>query len=95
VTVVLASEGYPSDAKVGTPITGIKNTSNSFVYHAGTKKEDGVLKSSGGRVLTVTGIGKNLSEARNHAYENISSITLSGSFYRNDIALSASQLGNG
>ena len=75
------------------PISGIKNNENSFVYHAGTKIEDGILKSSGGRVLTVTGVGKNLSEARNNAYENISAITLQGSFYRNDIALSESQLG--
>mgnify|MGYP003337852758 FL=1 len=94
VTVVLASEGYPSEPKVDLPITGIKENENSFVYHAGTKLKDGVLHSAGGRVLTVTGIGENLSVARNNAYQVISGITLAGSHYRSDIALTASQLGS-
>ena len=94
VTVVLASEGYPSEPKVDLPITGIKENENTFVYQAGTKLKDGVLHSSGGRVLTVTGIGENLSVARNNAYQVISGITLAGSHYRSDIALTASQLGS-
>ena len=94
VTVVLASEGYPSEPKIDLPITGIKENENTFVYHAGTKLKDGVLHSSGGRVLTVTGIGENLSVARNNAYQVISGITLAGSHYRSDIALTASQLGS-
>ena len=94
VTIVLASEGYPSEPKVDLPITGIKENENTFVYQAGTKLKDGVLHSSGGRVLTVTGIGENLSVARNNAYQVISGITLAGSHYRSDIALTASQLGS-
>ena len=93
VTVVLASDGYPSDTKVNLPITGINPIANTFVFHAGTKKVDGVLHSSGGRVLTVTGMGATLADARNNAYEVISGITLAGSHYRRDIALTASQLG--
>ena len=94
VTIVLASEGYPSEPKVDLPITGIKENENTFVYQAGTKLKDGVLHSAGGRVLTVTGIGENLSVARNNAYQVISGITLAGSHYRSDIALTASQLGS-
>jgi phosphoribosylamine---glycine ligase len=93
VTVVLASDGYPADPKINQPITGLNEIPNTFIYHAGTKKVDGVLHSSGGRVLTVTGTGATLSDARNNAYRVISGITLAGSHYRSDIALAASQLG--
>ena len=48
------------------------------------------LLASGGRVLTVTGIGSDLTEARNQAYRAISQIKLTNSFYRSDIALNAS-----
>jgi phosphoribosylamine---glycine ligase len=48
------------------------------------------LVSSGGRVLSVTGIGEDLTEARDRAYRAISQITLPESFYRTDIALNAS-----
>jgi len=47
------------------------------------------LVSSGGRVLTVTGLGTDLTEARDRAYRAISQISLPGSFYRSDIALNA------
>jgi phosphoribosylamine--glycine ligase len=90
VTVVLASPGYPSDPKVGEPITGIQTNSNSSVFHAGTQLRDGVLRSAGGRVLTVTGLGSDLTQARDAAYRTISRISLAGSHYRSDIALNAS-----
>jgi len=90
VTVVLASKGYPSDPKVGEPITGIQTNSNSSVFHAGTQLRDGVLHSAGGRVLTVTGLGSDLTQARDAAYRTISRISLAGSHYRSDIALNAS-----
>jgi phosphoribosylamine--glycine ligase len=93
VTVVLASDGYPSDPKVNLPITGLNEIANTTIYHAGTKLVDGVLHSSGGRVLTVTGMGGTLADARNNAYQVISGITLAGSHYRSDIAFTASQLG--
>jgi len=90
VTVVLASPGYPSDPKVGEPITGIQTNSNSSVFHAGTQLREGVLHSAGGRVLTVTGLGSDLTQARDAAYRTISRISLAGSHYRSDIALNAS-----
>jgi phosphoribosylamine--glycine ligase len=90
VTVVLASEGYPTDPKVGEAITGIQTNENSYVFHAGTELRDGVLHSSGGRVLTVTGLGSDLTQARDAAYRTISRISLPGSHYRSDIALNAS-----
>ena len=90
VTVVLASEGYPSQPKSGYIITGIQTNSNSSVFHAGTQLRDGVLRSSGGRVLSVTGLGSDLTQARDAAYRTISRISLPGSHYRRDIALNAS-----
>ncbi|CAN2246473.1 PurD Phosphoribosylamine-glycine ligase [actinobacterium SCGC AAA044-D11] len=90
VTVVLASAGYPANPKIGEPITGIQTNSNSSVFHAGTQLRDGVLHSAGGRVLTVTGLGSDLTQARDSAYRTISRISLAGSHYRSDIALNAS-----
>lgn len=90
VTVVLAAEGYPASPKTGGVISGFSEIEDVQIYHAGTTKtEDGVV-ASGGRVLTVTGIGEDLTEARNRAYRAISQISLLGSFYRSDIALNAS-----
>ena len=90
VTVVLASEGYPSSPVTGEPIMGIHPIESTSVFHAGTTIKDGVLHSSGGRVLTVTGLGIDLAEARAKAYQVISGISLRGSHYRSDIALKAS-----
>jgi phosphoribosylamine--glycine ligase len=90
VTVVLAAPGYPAAPEIGEPITGIAPIANSFVFHAGTQLRNGVLHSAGGRVLTVTGIGSDLTEARDAAYRTISKISLPNSHYRRDIALNAS-----
>jgi phosphoribosylamine--glycine ligase len=90
VTVVLAAEGYPVTPKSGGVITGFSAIENVQIYHAGTAHSDQGVVASGGRVLTVTGIGEDLTEARNLAYRAISQISLSGSFYRTDIALNAS-----
>ena len=95
VTVVLAANGYPTDVKTGDEISNLNPMDGVRIFHAGTKL-DGALRSSGGRVLTITGLGANLTEAREKAYRTISQINLAGSFYRNDIALNASiaELGN-
>ena len=61
------------------------------IYHAGTASSPHGLVSSGGRILTVTGLGANLSEARENAYGTISKIYCDNSFYRSDIALKASE----
>ena len=90
VTVVLASQGYPDSPKTGAAISSIPVIENSQIFHAGTTKNGGALLSTGGRVLTVTGLGADLTEARDRAYRAISQIELEGSFYRSDIALNAS-----
>lgn len=90
VTVVLAADGYPSAPKSGAPITSIPTIDQVQIFHAGTAMDGNGLVSAGGRIMTVTGIGSDLTEARNRAYRAISQIDLEGSFYRSDIALNAS-----
>jgi len=94
VTVVLASHGYPESPRTGDPITGVESAEAEaavHVLHAGTALADGVLVSSGGRVLSVVGVGASLAEARAAAYAGIDLIDLPGSHHRRDIALAASE----
>jgi phosphoribosylamine--glycine ligase len=91
VTVVLAARGYP-----GTPHTGdeIEGSHAEGVLHAGTKLvtgENGAehTVSAGGRVLSVVGVGNDLTAARDQAYARLSGVKLDGGHYRHDIALPA------
>jgi phosphoribosylamine--glycine ligase len=89
VTVVLAAENYPGRPRVGDVIVG---SEADGVLHAGTaRRDDGAIISSGGRVLAVVGTGADLSAAREHAYQIMSSIRLPGSHFRSDIGLSAQE----
>ncbi len=86
-TVILASGGYPGNYEKNLPIQDktVNGEDNLILFHAGTRRENEVLLSSGGRVLAVTALGENLKTALNIAYKNISKIKLKGSFYRKDI----------
>ena len=90
VTVVLAAPGYPDSPQLNGEITKIPTIADTQIFHAGTSQNGDALVSTGGRVMTVTGIGEDLTQARDRAYRAISQIELSGSFYRSDIALNAS-----
>lgn len=90
VTVVLAAHGYPESPRTGDPITGIPEIDCAEVFQAGTGSVGEQLVSNGGRVLAVTGLGSDLTEARNCAYRGISQVHLAGSFFRTDIAFNAS-----
>ena len=94
VTVVIASNGYPAKPVTGDPISGLDEVDGSdgsaYVLHAGTKTDDeGTLVSSGGRVLSVVGVGTDLDNAREVAYAGVKKIDLPGSHFRTDIALKA------
>jgi phosphoribosylamine---glycine ligase len=92
VTVVVAAEGYPEAPRGGDPITGLDAAEaadgSAWVLHAGTRlAEDGsTVLSAGGRVLSVTGTGKDVAEARDRAYAATREIGLAGSHHRSDIA---------
>jgi phosphoribosylamine--glycine ligase len=90
VTVVLAAPGYPESPQLNGAITKIPTIADTQIFQAGTSQSGDALFSAGGRVLTVTGLGEDLTQARDRAYRAISQIELSGSFYRSDIALNAS-----
>ncbi|MBO4300722.1 MAG: phosphoribosylamine--glycine ligase [Desulfovibrio sp.] len=88
VGVVMAAEGYPGSYAKGMTIKGI-DTANALpdvkVFHSGTKLKDGALLSSGGRVLCVTALGRDLAEAQARAYDAVKTISMPQSFYRHDI----------
>jgi phosphoribosylamine---glycine ligase len=88
VGVVMASGGYPGSYQTGFPVSGLDELDKDIlVFHAGTKVgKNGEVLTSGGRVLTVTAMGKDLAEAREKAYDNISRISFKGAYYRKDIA---------
>lgn len=88
VTVVMAARGYPWKAVAGTIIDGIAEAEalGVTVFHAGTRRnENGQLLAAGGRVLNVTALGHDISEARALAYAAIRKIRWHGGQYRRDI----------
>jgi phosphoribosylamine--glycine ligase len=87
--VVLASGGYPLNYQKGVPIEGIEDAERIpgvTVFHAGTTRADGVLKTAGGRVLNVVATGSTIAEARDRANEAAERISFVGKTYRRDIA---------
>ncbi|MFI7005631.1 phosphoribosylamine--glycine ligase [Streptomyces sp. NPDC050145] len=96
VTVVIASHNYPATPRTGDPITGLdevaaQDAPNAYVLHAGTKRDEqsGQVVSAGGRVLSVTATGTDLTQARERAYTALARIGLDGSQHRTDIAAKA------
>ncbi|HEV8284075.1 MAG TPA: phosphoribosylamine--glycine ligase [Chitinophagaceae bacterium] len=87
VTVVAVSHGYPGTYEKGFEISGLKKETDkdSFVFHAGTKQDNGKIITNGGRVLCVTSYGKNISEAIGHSLDVLERIDFEGIYYRTDI----------
>jgi phosphoribosylamine--glycine ligase len=89
VTVVLAAAGYPDAPRTGEVIDGADQPG---VLHAGTRRrEDGMTVSAGGRVLSVTATGPDLTGARAAAYELVGRVRLPHGQHRTDIALAAAE----
>ncbi|URZ01036.1 phosphoribosylamine--glycine ligase [Clostridium felsineum] len=82
--VVASSKGYPKKYNTGYEISGIDDAGDK-VFCAGVKLEDGVYKTSGGRVLCATAKGTTLDEAIERAYRDIEKIKFDGIYYRKDI----------
>jgi phosphoribosylamine--glycine ligase len=86
--VVMASEGYPEKYPSGLPITGLPDDADRddlAVFHAGTRRQDDRIVTSGGRVLGVTALSDTLAEARRLAYETVEQIHFEGAQYRKDL----------
>ncbi|MFQ5608342.1 MAG: phosphoribosylamine--glycine ligase, partial [Candidatus Zixiibacteriota bacterium] len=89
-TITLASANYPGKPLVGKKISGIASRgiqagSDGVVFHAGTKKINDVWVNSGGRALNVTGLGADVPEALERAYEIVSKVSFDGMQFRRDI----------
>ena len=84
VDIVLVSGGYPAEYKKGIPICGIKED-QELVFHAGTKKVNFNLETSGGRVLNIVAHGDTLEEAIDKAYERVNDFYFEDMFFRKDI----------
>jgi phosphoribosylamine--glycine ligase len=92
VCVVMASKGYPGDYEKGKPVSGLKEVSQMediFVFHAGTALKDGQMSTNGGRVLGVTGLGKDIPRAIERTYQGVQKISWEGVHYRKDIGQKA------
>lgn len=83
--VMLVSGGYPGEFVKGKVITGYDQVTDPILFHAGTKLEFGKLKTSGGRVMAVTGVGPTMKEALEVCYEGARTIEYEGKVYRSDI----------
>ena len=84
--VVVAAGGYPLNPKKGDAITGLPaEADDAMVFHAGTTLQDGVVRTSGGRVLCVTALGDSAKLAQQRAYEYLNGIQFDGMQFRTDI----------
>jgi phosphoribosylamine--glycine ligase len=84
-TVMIVSGGYPEDFEKGKVITGFENVTDSIVFHAGTKLENGNVVTNGGRVMAITSYGDNFQEALNKSYKNVDQLQFDKMYFRKDI----------
>ncbi len=89
VTVVLTGPDYPSRSDYsGAVIAGLDEAeaAGALVFHGGTAVRDGLLVTNGGRILSVTGLGPTVADARRRAYDAVAAVTFEGARFRTDIA---------
>ena len=89
VCIVLCSNGYPDDYKKNVKINQIKNISlndHEYVFHAGTKIENGEYLATGGRVLNVIATSDNFKKSKEQAVKILNNLNWNEGFFRKDIA---------
>jgi phosphoribosylamine--glycine ligase len=84
-TVMMVSGGYPESFEKGKQIYGLNTVTDSIVFHAGTSADGPAVISAGGRVLSITSYGKDLSVALRRSYETAEKIEFENAYYRKDI----------
>ena len=88
--VVLAAHGYPERPRQGDEISALPpDAEDAVTFHAGTRRDDGRLVTSAGRVLCVTALADNLSAARRRAYDLVAQVRFDGAQFRTDIGTRA------
>ncbi|WP_281227389.1 phosphoribosylamine--glycine ligase [Flavobacterium aquiphilum] len=84
-TVMIVSGGYPEDFEKGKVITGFEKITDSIVFHAGTKLDNGNVVTNGGRVMAITSYGDNFQEALSKSYKNVDQLHFEKMYFRKDI----------
>jgi len=88
--VVMAAHGYPLDPRKGDAVQGLPaDSEDAMVFHAGTVLKDGVVLTSGGRVLCVTALADSVKQAQQKVYDVARGIHFDGAQYRRDIGFRA------
>ena len=87
VVVVEAARGYPGTPVGGGNIELPADTDRAWTVHAGTTTTEGRLVASGGRVLGIVGLGEDLDQARDRAYDHLSRVNFPDGFHRTDIGI--------
>ncbi len=89
--VVMAAGGYPEEYKKGNIISGLDSVENDNckIFHAGTIQTQNDIKTNGGRVLCVVGIGDDILQAQHTAYEGVNQISWEDALFRTDIGYRA------
>lgn len=93
VSVVMAAGGYPDQPLTGQTIQGITQAEalSCQVFQAGAQLQGGQIVTAGGRVLNVTGLGRDLNAAADQAYRGVAQISFQGAQFRRDIGRVLSQ----
>lgn len=84
-TVVLVSGGYPEDYEKGKIVTGIESSSQSLIFHSGTKTKNNEIVTNGGRVFAITSFGNSIEEAAAKSFDTAQKIKFDGKYFRTDI----------
>ena len=84
-TVMLVSGGYPEAYKKGKEIKGLEKIDKSIVFHAGTKNDNGIIRTNGGRVIALTSFGEDIDSALSKSFASAEEISFEGRYYRKDI----------
>ncbi|MDR1500798.1 MAG: phosphoribosylamine--glycine ligase [Tannerellaceae bacterium] len=89
-TVVVVSGGYPGVYQKGKTITGLTDSkttaaAGTLIFHAGTKASGCDIVTSGGRVIAVTSLGRDIGHALRQSYRVIGGMGFEGMYYRSDI----------
>ena len=88
LSTVVAARGYPEAPETGKPISipkWLEDSHDVLLFHAGTRKENDQLVTSGGRVFAVTGLGNTIAEAADRSRRAAEGIEFEGRYYRRDI----------
>ncbi len=85
ITIMAVSGGYPEAYEKGKPITGLDDLDSEALFHAGTREENSVVYTNGGRVMAIIGKGDTMEKALEEGYSNIKCLQYEGMYYRKDI----------